>query len=57
MLKKGEVLRSKVLKTINTSVHRVKAGRLTYLNSDEEALLVVSDEIKGAHRLPIDVNT
>ena len=39
------------------SVHRIKVGRPTYLNSDEEALLVAPAEIEGAHWLPIDVNT
>ena len=39
------------------NVHRVKAGRPTYLNSDEDALVVASAEIEGAHGLPIDVNT
>ena len=57
MLKKGEVLRSKVLETIKMYVHIIKVGRPTYLNSDEEALVVVSAEIEGDHGLPIDVNT
>ena len=57
MLKKGEVLRSKVLETIKMSVNRIKVGRPTYLNSDEEALVVASAEIKGAHGFSIDVNT
>ena len=48
--------RSKVLEIINISVQKVKAGRPTYLNSDEEALVVASKEIEGAHGLPIDVN-
>ena len=39
------------------SVHKIKKGRPTYLNPDEEALVVVSDEMEGAHGLPIDVNT
>ena len=56
-LKKGEVLRSKVLETIKTTVHKIKNGRPTYLNPDEEALVVASAEIEGAHGLPIDVNT
>ena len=56
MLKKGEVLRSKVLETINMSVHRIKVGRPTYLNSDEEALAVALAEIEGAHEFPINVN-
>ena len=54
-LKKGEVLRSTVLETIKMSVHRIKGGRPTYLNSDGEALVVASAEIEGAHGLPIDV--
>ena len=57
MLKKGEVLRSKLLETIKMTVHRVKSGRTTYLNSDEKALVVASDEIESDHGLPIDVNT
>ena len=57
MLKMREVLGSKVLETINMTVHRIKVGRPTYLNSDVEALVVASDEIEGAHGLPIDVNT
>ena len=39
------------------TVHIIKVGRPTYLNSDEEALVVASSEIEGAHGLPIDVNT
>ena len=50
------MLRSKVLETIKMTVHRIKVGRPTYLNSDEEALVVASAEIEGAHGLPIDVN-
>ena len=50
------MLRSKVLETIKMSVHRIKVGRPTYLNSDDEALVVASAETEGAHRLPIDVN-
>ena len=57
MLKKVEVLRSKVLKMINMSVQKNKVGRPTYLNSYEEALLEALAEIEGAHGLPIDVNT
>ena len=57
MLKKGEVLRSKVLEMIKQSVQWNKIGRPTYLYSDEEALVVASEEIEGAHGLPIDVNT
>ena len=56
MLKKGEVLRSKVLEMIKMSVQNNKVGRPTYLNSDEEALAVASAEIEGYHELPIDVN-
>ena len=56
-LKKGEVLKSTVLATIKMSVHKTKKGRPTYLNSDEEALVVASAEIEGAHGLPIDVRT
>ena len=51
------MLRSKVLETIKMTVHKIKVGRPTYLNSDEEALVVASAEIEGAHGLPIDVNT
>ena len=36
---------------------KIKVGRPTYLNSDEEALVVASAEIEGAHGMPIDVNT
>ena len=57
MLKKGAVLRSKVLETIKMSVHKIKKGRPTYLNPDEEALVFASAEMEGAHGLPIDVNT
>ena len=42
---------------IKISVRRIKVGRPAYLNSDEEALVVMSAEIEGAHGLPIDVNT
>ena len=51
------MLRSKVLETIKMSVHQIKNGRPTYLNPDEEALVVASAEMEGAHGLPIDVNT
>ena len=57
MLKKGDVLRSKVLEMIKMSVQRIKVGRPTYLNSDEEELVVASAEIEGAHGFPIDDNT
>ena len=50
-------MRSKVLEIIKMSVQRVKVGIPTYLNSDEEVLVVASAEIEGAHGLPIDVNT
>ena len=46
-----------MLETINMTVHRIKVGRPTYLNSDEEVLVVASAEIEGAHGLPIYVNT
>ena len=39
------------------TVHKIKIGRPTYLNTDEEALVVASDNIEGAHELPIDVDT
>ena len=51
------MLRSKVLETIKMSVHIIKVGRPTYLNSDECALVVPLLEIEGAHGSPIDVNT
>ena len=51
------MLRSKFLETIKMSVHKIKVGIPTYLNSDVEALVVASAEIEGAHGLPIDVNT
>ena len=51
------MLRSKLLETIKISVHRIKVGRPTYLNSDEEAFVVAAAKIEGAHGLPIDVNT
>ena len=57
MLKKGEVLISKLLEMIKQSVQRNKIGRPTYINSDEEALVVASAEIEGAHGFPIDVNS
>ena len=49
--------RSKVLEIIKISVQKIKVGRPTYLNRDEEALVVASAEIEGAHGLPIDVST
>ena len=48
---------SKLLEIIKMSVQKIKVGRPTYLNSDEEALVVASVEIGSAHGLPIDVNT
>ena len=56
ILNKGDVLISKVLEIINISVQIIKVGRPTYLNSDEEEFVVGSEEIEGAHGLPIDVN-
>ena len=51
------MLRSKVLETIKMTVNKIKNGIPTYLNPDEEALVVAPAEIEGAHGLPIDVNT
>ena len=51
------MLRSKVLESIKMSVHKIKKGRPTYLNPDEEALVVASAEMEDYHGLPIDVNT
>ena len=31
-----------------------KAGRQTYLNEDEESLVIVSTEIEGGHGLPLN---
>ena len=36
---------------------KIKIGRTTYINSEEEALVVASAETEGAHGMPIDVNT
>ena len=38
------------------SVQKIKVGRPTYLNSDEEALVVASAQIEGDRGLLIDVN-
>ena len=38
-------------------VQRFKIGRPTYLNPDEEALVVAAANMEGAHGLTIDVNT
>ena len=46
-----------MIETIKMSVHKIKNGRPTYLNPDEEALVVASAEMEGAHGLPINVNT
>ena len=51
------MLKSKVLETIKMNANKIKMGRPTYLNSNEEALVVASAEIEGDHGLPIDVNT
>ena len=56
MLKMGEVLRLKVLEIIKMSVQKIKVGRLTYLNSDEESLVVALAYIEVAHGFPIYVN-
>ena len=56
-LKKGEVLRPKVLETIKMTFHKIKIGRPTYLNPYEEALVVASSEMEGDHGLSVDVNT
>ena len=39
------------------SVQKIKFGRPTNLNTDEESLVVALTEIEGAHGSPIDVNT
>ena len=39
------------------TVHKIKNGRTTYLNPDEEALVVAAADMEGAHGLTIDVNT
>ena len=57
MLKRGEVTRSKVLEIIKMYVQNIKIERPTYLNSDEEALVVASAEIEGSNGFPIDVDT
>ena len=38
-------------------VQNIKIGSPTYLNSDEEVLVVSSAEMEGAHGMPIGVNT
>ena len=50
-------MRSKVLEIIKMSVQKLKLGRPTDLNPDEEALVVVLTDIEGDHGLPIDINT
>ena len=50
-------MRSKLLEIIKMYVQKIKFGRPTYLNLNEEALVVASVEIEGSHRLPIDINT
>ena len=50
-------MRSKVLEIIKMSVQKIKVGRPTYLNKDEESLVVALEEIEGAHGFPIGVNT
>ena len=44
---------SKLLEIIKMSFKKIKVGRPTYLNSDEEALMIASEEIEGSHGLPI----
>ena len=39
------------------SVQNIKVRRPTYLDSDEESLVVASAEIEGARGIPIGVNT
>ena len=48
--------RSKLLEMIKMSIQKIKVVRPTYINSDEEALVLALAEIEGAHGLPIDVN-
>ena len=43
--------------TINISDQKIKTGIPTYLNSDEESLVVASAEIEVDHGFHIDVNT
>ena len=45
-----------MLEIINMYVQKVRFGRPTYLNSNEESLVVVSTEIEGDHGMTIDVN-
>ena len=42
---------------IKIYVQKNKVVRPTYLNSDEESLVIASADIEGAHGLSIDVNT
>ena len=46
-----------MLEIIKMSVQKIKVIRPTYLNSDEEALVVSLVEIEVSHGVPIDVNT
>ena len=46
-----------MLETIKMTVHKIKVGRPTYLNSDEEALVVAWAKIECDHGFPIDFNT
>ena len=46
MLKRGEVLRSKLLEIIKISVKNIKVGISTYLNPEEESLVDALAEIK-----------
>ena len=46
-----------MLEVIKIYVQKKKIGTPTYLNSDEEALVVVSVDIEGYHGVTINVNT
>jgi hypothetical protein len=49
--KKKEIT-DKLLVSFVKSIERPKVGRPTYLTADEEALIVASAEMKGAHSAP-----
>ena len=43
-----------VREIINFTVQMKKAGRRTYLNQDEESLVVASANIEGGRGIPLD---
>ena len=56
-VEEGRGIEIKTVRNDQDVCSKIKFGRPTYLNSDEEVFLVALEETEVAHGLPIDVNT